>query len=92
MKRLGLLSKKNLAVIDDSRKLLIHNHVQQNFSIGNKKALYYHMKKYYNLKGLNLFDSVPLTFHIIKGVIDPEYSNFLLYFNRFEALKKSKGE
>lgn len=49
----------------------MHNHVEQNYSIGNKKALFYHMKKYYSLKTMNLFDALPLTFHIVKGIDDP---------------------
>lgn len=77
MKRAGLLSKKNLRVIEDSRRLVVHNHLEHNYFIGNKKALFYHMKKYYELKELNLSDALPLTFHIIKGVEDPEYRQFL---------------
>jgi hypothetical protein len=49
------------------------------------------MKKYYSLRGLNLFDALPLTFHI-KGIEDPEYRNFLIQFNRFDDMKKSKAD
>lgn len=50
------------------------------------------MKKYYGLKGLNLADALPLTFHIIRGIEDPEYNNFLNAYNRFDSLKKSKAD
>jgi hypothetical protein len=49
----------------------MHNHLEQNYFIGNKKALYYNMKKFYQLQGLNVFEALPLTFHIIKGIDDP---------------------
>lgn len=49
---------------------MIHNHLEQNFYIGNKKALFYNMKKYYELKGLDVFEALPLTFHISKGLND----------------------
>ena len=50
------------------------------------------MKKYYALKGLELSTALPLTFHIIKGIDDPQYNNFLSAYNKFEALKKSKAD
>lgn len=50
------------------------------------------MKKYYVLKGLSLADALPLTFHIIRGIDDPEYYNFLNAYNRFDSLKKSKSD
>ena len=69
----------------------MHNHFLQNFSIGNKKALFYNLKKYYNLLGKNVFDIIPLTFHIKKGQADPEYSTFLKEFKRLK-LKVAKNE
>ena len=63
--------------IEDSRSLVMHNHLSANFSIGNKKALFYHMKKYYGLMGKDVFSALPLTFHVIKGVNDPQYKVFL---------------
>jgi hypothetical protein len=91
LKRAGLLAKKNIEIVEDPRKLMVHNHLEQNYFIGNKKALYYYMKKYYALTNQNLFEALPLTFHIVKGIEDPEYKNFLGQFNRFESLKKKHG-
>ena len=31
---------------------------------------------------MNVFEDLPLTFHIIKGVDDPEYKRFTNYFNK----------
>jgi len=50
---------------------VIHNHLEQNYYIGNKKALFYNMRAYYQRKQMNIFDALPLTFHIVKGVDDP---------------------
>jgi hypothetical protein len=46
------------------------------------------MKKLYNLKDSNIFDALPVTFHVSKGITDPEYKNFIEYFNQLEERKK----
>lgn len=52
----------------------IHNHLEQNFLIGNKKALFYNLKAYYDLLGKNVYDIIPLTFHIgEQGSSDPVF-------------------
>ena len=68
IKRSNLLLKKNIVTIDNTQKLIMHNHLPQNYFIGNKKALFYNMKHFYTLCGMNVFDSIPLTFHIIRGI------------------------
>jgi len=76
---LGLINLKTLR---------IQNHLSQNFVIGNKKALLYTMKQYYESNGMNVFDNLPLSFHIAKGIEDSEYARFLSYF--YERKKKAK--
>jgi len=56
--------------------------LQYNFYLGNKKALFYNLKEYYNLIGKNVFDYVPLTFHIRKGMKDPEYNRFVDFYKK----------
>ena len=51
----------------------MHNHLYENYYIANKKALFYNLSKYYEFKKENVFDYVPLTFHIIKGIEDTRY-------------------
>ena len=46
------------------------------------------MKKYYSLSKMDLFEALPITFHIIKGIDDPEYKEFLAYHSQLEAEKK----
>jgi hypothetical protein len=43
----GLLKKKGVNYIENTNKLKVHNHFQSNFFLGNKKALFYSMRKYY---------------------------------------------
>jgi len=61
----------------------MHNHLEHNYFIGNKKALFYYMKRFYELNGMNVFDDLPLTFHITKGTEDEEYKRFLIDFTNF---------
>jgi hypothetical protein len=48
----------------------MHNHLTHNFHLGNKKALFYNLKEYYELTSGNLFRTIPLTFHIKTGTKD----------------------
>jgi tubulin--tyrosine ligase len=41
-----------------------HNHFENNEFLGNKKALYYNMKSYYDSIGENVFNYLPVTFHV----------------------------
>jgi hypothetical protein len=51
----------------------MHNHLESNYYIGNKKALYYNCKKLCEFKGEDIFKYLPVTFHIVKGMDDPSY-------------------
>lgn len=69
---------------------MIHNHLKNNFYLGNKKALFHNLKEYYTLIKENIFDYVPLTFHIKNGMKDPEYLRFCEYHKRRSKLIKKE--
>lgn len=54
-KRMNLFYEKNMGNVPNSNKLKVHNHLENNFFIGNKKALFYNMRRYLNLKGVDPF-------------------------------------
>jgi hypothetical protein len=57
--------------------------------MGNKKAMFYNMRQYYQLSNKSVFDYLPLTFHIKKGTDDREYKHFVKEFRRrAEEIKK----
>ena len=60
----------------------ICNHLENNFLLSNKKALYYNTKNYYKNMKLDPFDYIPLTFHIQHYFKDPEYEKFLEHYNK----------
>jgi hypothetical protein len=43
----GLLKKKGVTFLENNSKLHVHNHLQCNYFLGNKKALFYSLRKYY---------------------------------------------
>ena len=88
MKRLSLYTKKSISKIGDSTKVRLHNHLEFNYYLGNKKALFYNMRRLCECKGENPFDYIPITFHIAKGVDDPLYQDFLNFYNALEEKKK----
>ena len=65
----------------------MHNHLEFNHYIGNKKALFYNLKQYYDLLKKNVFEIIPLTFHIKTGTKDEEFLNFSKEFRRLDMLK-----
>lgn len=49
-------------------KPIVHNHLENNFHLGNKKALFYNLKEFYSYQNKDVFQDIPLTFHIKKGL------------------------
>lgn len=60
----------------------IHNRVDKNFMLANKKALFYNLRNYYNALGLDPFEFIPLTFHV-SCESDKEFDRFLRRFEEF---------
>jgi len=61
---------------DTQHAFLLCNHLENNYHLSNKKALYYNMKTYYENTGKEWFHFLPLTFHIKDGVSDKEFQRF----------------
>ncbi|KAL4491452.1 hypothetical protein ABPG72_008108 [Tetrahymena utriculariae] len=76
--------RQQVQVYKNPFKQKMHNHMEYNFHLANKKALFYNMRQYYNLTNKNVFDYLPTTFHIQRGLNDPEFANFVNYYNKFE--------
>jgi len=64
-----------------SHSMTTTNHQENNFHLANKKAIYYNMKVYYDATHQNIFDYLPITFHIKDGVTDREFSKFEEAYN-----------
>lgn len=43
---------------------VVHNHFEANYMLGNKKALFYNMTEYKTYKNQDMFEYIPLTFHV----------------------------
>ena len=59
----------------------LHNRLSNNSSICNKKEMFKNMKKFYDGLGLNVFEKIPLTFHVESGLTDPQ---FMIFASQFE--------
>ena len=62
--------------VETSRLLITCNHMENNFHLSNKKALFYNMKVYYESLGQDPFGKLPLSFHSKEGLADKEYARF----------------
>lgn len=67
----------------------LHNHLENNFNLSNKKGMFYNMRYYYTSIQENVFDHLPVTFHIQNGLKDNEYKNFLDFYNKKNEEKAS---
>jgi tubulin monoglycylase TTLL3/8 len=45
----------------------MHNHLENNWNLSNKKALFYNMRAYYDAINEDYDKYLPLTFHIQNG-------------------------
>jgi len=69
----------------------ISNHFEYHYHISNKKAMFINMRNYYKTYGQDPFEVLPLTFHIRKGIDDPEFASFIEYYNSFKSSHNSKA-
>ena len=58
--------------------------------MANKKALLLNMTNYYESLGQNVFDSLPVTFHVKNGLEDPEFRKFKAFYDQEEEALKIK--
>ena len=61
---------KKLSKIESSNTIKVHNHFAENGYIGNKKALFYLLKNYYEKQEKDVFTVIPVTFHIKRAIND----------------------
>jgi hypothetical protein len=70
-----------------SSSIRLHNRLEHNFNLADKKFLYINMKRYYSAIGENVFDYLPITFHLQHGEDDQSFFNFVQVFESFKAKK-----
>lgn len=70
-----------------SASIRMHNRLEFNFNLADKKYLYINMKKYYSAVGENVFDYLPLTFHIESVDDENGFSDFTKVFEVFKTKK-----
>lgn len=64
----------------------LHNKLEFNYCLTNKKGLHQTMKKFYEDRNENVFEKLPITFNV-RSVACEEFSKFLQLFNCFEEKK-----
>jgi len=66
----------------------VYNRLEFNQHLNNKKALFINMRNYYKYccKGEDVFNTLPLTFHVKNGTPDEIFKEFTTYFKREQDL------
>jgi Tubulin-tyrosine ligase family len=82
-------SYTNLETVSlDPGAMKMHNKIEFNQHLTNKKGLYQSLKNYCLALDMDLLDFVPLTFHVQSGEADSEFIKFSEAFNSIEQDKK----
>jgi hypothetical protein len=68
----------SLATATNACEMQMHNKIDLNLLLSNKKALFFNMKQFYAAMGENPFDYMPVTFHVT-GENDKEFARFCEY-------------
>ena len=85
--------KKTL--LDQNQVKYQYNHIAGGHQFCDKKLLYYNLKKYCELVNLNVFDYMPVTFHIKNSMnihIDASYIEFARFYKNRQQGKRLKPE
>lgn len=69
----------------------LYNHLEGNYHLSNKKALFYNMKAFCESKGEDVFEYLPQTFHIKDGLLDKEFIKFEKCYKQLEQSKNDEG-
>jgi hypothetical protein len=77
-------TKKNFKLIEDPMNKVIHNHLEFNWHLGHKRALFFNLKNYYESLNLNVFDYCPITY-TIKDLDDIEWQRFIDRYYKLES-------
>jgi tubulin---tyrosine ligase len=75
----------------NTSEIKMHNKIEHNFHLANKKALFFNLKHYYNAVGCDIFNVIPVTYHLIDAE-DPTFYEFEAYFKQLErsSIENSK--
>ena len=67
---------------------MIYNHLEFNQHLNNKKALFINMRNYYTYccENEDVFNTLPLTFHVKTGTQDQLFAKFKTYFEQQKQL------
>lgn len=67
----------------------MHNKLENNECLSNKKELLSTMKKYYSVISSEIYDKIPITFNV-SGENDPEFKDFIKVFNKYDSYRGKK--
>lgn len=74
----------------DSQNIKVHNHLENNYHLGNKKALFHNLNNFMKMQNRDIFEFIPVTFHV-NGKKDQEYQQFMEMYRGLEIDKKTEN-
>ena len=73
-------------------EIQIHNKIEHNYHLSNKKALYYNLVRYYKALDMDPFEYIPLTFHVKTGETDTAFEEFEGKFGEYDRELDENGK
>lgn len=70
---------------------MLHNKLEKNFHLSNKKAMFFNLRRYYEVTNRDPFEYLPLTYHVRNGTDDQEYLKFESQFQKNKLDRSCKN-
>ena len=80
----ALPSKISTPEIHEGDHIKMCNHMENQYHLSNKKAMFFNLTQYYTAMKKDPFDTLPLTYHIRAGIEDSEFAKFETYYKKIE--------
>ena len=81
-----------ISMILNPLKIKIYNKLEGNSELASKKKLFYNMVNYYKSINKDPFSVIPLTYHLINGSNDINFSSVVLKYKEFEEQMKKDSK
>lgn len=72
----GAANQPSINQAQQQLSVKLYNKLEDNFHLSNKKAMFLNIRLYYEAMGRDVFNAVPMTFHIKEGLEDAEFQRF----------------
>ena len=84
---------KGVRCVGEPKEVKLSNRLECNYHLSNKKCLFFNLQQFFQYRQKDLFEHVPVTFHIKGGTYDPVFKQFVKFYGEIDKrIEKEKEE